>query len=139
MTFTTSSGQYKVYSSQSVDGRTNEANVSALSSPYRVQFPKDVLVGVTVSIGELRFEWALTRDIFWLVCDCSSMYNRYAFASSSFGILVSFKEADFRSVFECSDLLACQARRKRLLFVMICLKCGFSSMCEPTYFLYLSQ
>jgi len=88
--------------SDSICGRTNEpvagfgwktslrckAKVLALSSSLRTELTDEFLIVVTVSIGELRFGWDLRRGCFVLVGESFLMY--------------------------CSDLLVCQARRRRL-------------------------
>jgi len=114
----------KEIDSDSICGRTNEpvaglgwktflrckANVSALSSSLRTQLLDELLIGVTVSIGELRFGWAIHRGCFVLVGESFLMYRSCALSVSCLRARFSVRVASLRRCFDDGDLLVCQAR-----------------------------
>jgi len=91
-----------------------KAKVSAPSSLLRTQLPDEFLIGVTLSIGELRFGWALHRGCFVLVGESFLMYRSCAFSFSCFWARFSVRVASLRRCFDDGDLFVCQARRRRL-------------------------
>jgi len=91
-----------------------KAKVSALSLSLWTQLPDEFLIRVTVSIGELRFGWALHRGCFVLVAGSFLMYRSCAFSVSCLRARFSVRVASLRRCFDDGDLLVCQARRRRL-------------------------
>jgi len=92
-----------------------KAKVSTLSSSLRTQLPDEFLIGVTVSIGELRFGWSLHRGCFVLVGESFLMYRSCAFSASCFRARFCVRVASLTRFFDDGDPLVCQARH-RLLF-----------------------
>jgi len=124
MAFTISSAQKKIGSlalSVPCDGRSKIfvsafgwnrfrrcwAKVSTLTSSLRAQVPKDFLIRVTTSIGEISFGWSLHKGCFVLIGDNFSTYRRWASSSSCFRVLLSLRVASLKNCFNSADLLDC--------------------------------
>jgi len=71
-------------------------------------------LSVTVSIGELRFGWALHRGCFVLVGESVLMFRSCALSVSCLRARFSVRVGSLRRCFDDGDLLVCQARRRRL-------------------------